>query len=149
MADKEEGVTFSQFGVVNFSPYTKVGAFAEGLSEGRIMATKCTGCGHLEFPPRADCPNCGGTGFEWVDISGKGKLVTYTTIHAAPTGFGDRTPYTIGVIDLEEGGRLLSWIQEVEEADISVGMELQAQVEELEPEAEGKPERYIYLLRRP
>jgi uncharacterized OB-fold protein len=149
MAEENEAVSFSQFGVVNFSPYTKVGAFAEGLSEGRIMATRCTGCGHLEFPPRADCPKCGGKGFEWAEISGKGTLVTYTTIHAAPTGFGDRTPYTIGVIDLEEGGRLLSWIQDMEESDIEVGMEFQAYVESLEPEAEGKPERYIYLLRRP
>jgi uncharacterized OB-fold protein len=149
MADDEQGVTFSQFGVVNFSPYTKVGAFAEGLAGGRIMATRCNGCGHVEFPPRADCPGCGARGFEWVNISGRGRLVTYTTIHAAPTGFGDRTPYTIGVIDLEEGGRLLSWIQDTPEEEIVVGMPLQAHVERLEPEEEGGPERYIYLLRRP
>ena len=149
MADDENPVLFSQFGVVNFSPFTKVGDFAAGLAEGKIKATKCTGCGHMEFPPRADCPLCGGKGFEWVEISGHGKLVTYTTIHAAPTGFGDRTPYTIGVIDLAEGGRLLSWVQEIEEEDIHVGMDLQARVETLEPEAEGKPERYIYVLRKP
>ena len=122
--------------------------FAAGLAEGKIKATRCTGCGHIEFPPRADCPLCGGKGFEWVEISGRGKLVTYTTIHAAPTGFGDRTPYTIGVIDLDEGGRLLSWVQDVPEEELDVGMEFQAYIETIEPEAEGKPERYIYLLRR-
>ena len=142
-------MAFDRFGVVNFSPYTKVGAFAEGLAEGRIMATRCNGCGHTEFPPRADCPKCGGKGFEWVDISGKGTLVTYTTIHAAPTGFGDRAPYTIGVIDLEGGGRLLSWVKDVPEGELVVGMPLQAYVEKLEPEAEGKGDRYIYLLKRP
>ncbi len=63
MADEEQGVVFSQFGVVNFSPFTKVGEFAAGLAEGKIKATKCTGCGHVEFPPRADCPGCGGKGF--------------------------------------------------------------------------------------
>ena len=146
MAEEETGVTFSQFGVVNFSPFTKVGAFAAGLAEGRIMATRCSGCGHIEFPPRADCPGCGGQGFEWVDISGRGTLVTYTTIHAAPTGFSDRAPYTIGVIDLAEGGRLLSWVRGVPEEELRVGMELRAQVERLEPEAEGKPERFIYTL---
>jgi uncharacterized OB-fold protein len=148
MAEEEQGITFSQFGVVNFSPFTKVGAFAEGLAEGKIMTTRCTGCGHIEFPPRADCPGCGGTGFEWVDISGKGSLVTYTTIHAAPTGFGDRAPYTIGVIDLEEGGRLLSWIESVPEDELAVGMPLKAEVEKLPPAEEGKPERYIYVLKR-
>ena len=34
------------------------------------------------------------------------------------------------------------------EEELEVGMELQAHVETLEPEAEGKPERYIYVLRR-
>jgi uncharacterized OB-fold protein len=148
MAEEEHGVAFDRFGVVNFSPFTKVGAFASGLAEGRIMATRCNGCGHIEFPPRADCPDCGAKGFEWVNISGRGTLVTYTTIHAAPTGFGDRTPYTIGVIDLETGGRLLSWVQDVPEEELEVGMELQAHIEKLEPEAEGKGERYIYVLRR-
>ena len=148
MAEEDNPVLFSQFGVVNFSPFTKVGQFAAGLAEGKIKATRCTGCGHVEFPPRADCPGCEGSGFEWVEISGRGKLVTYTTIHVAPTGFGDRTPYTIGVIDLETGGRLLSWVQDVPEEELEVGMELQAHIETLEPEAEGKGERYIYVLRR-
>jgi uncharacterized OB-fold protein len=149
---KQEGraVEFAQFGVMNFAPFTKVAAFAAHLAEGRIMATRCKGCGHVEFPPRADCHGCGikDEGFEWVPVSGAGTLVTYTTIHAAPTGFADRAPYTIGVIDLEEGGRLLSWVEDVPEAELRVGMRLKAHVVTLPPEAEGRPERYIYMLRR-
>lgn len=150
--DKEgkKAVAFAQFGVVSFAPFTKVAAFAEGLAEGKIMATRCKGCGHIEFPPRADCHGCGikDEGFEWVPVSGAGALVTYTTIHAAPTGFADRAPYTIGVIDLEEGGRLLSWVEDIPEAELKVGMRLKAHVVTLPSEAEGKPERYIYMLRR-
>jgi len=141
-------VEFAQFGVVNFAPFTKVAAFAKGLSEGRIMATRCTGCGRLEFPPKADCPECSGKGFEWTAISGRGTLVTYTTIHSAPTGFEDRAPYTIGVVDLEEGGRLLSWVQGTPEAELRVGMPFMAHVERLPAAEAGKPDRFIYVLRR-
>jgi uncharacterized OB-fold protein len=64
--------------------------------------------------------------FEFFEISGKATLHTFTKIVAAPTGFEDVTPYTVGVVDLEETGRLLAWIGEsVPEDEIKTGMELQ------------------------
>ena len=62
--------------------------------------------------------------------------MTYTKIVAAPTGFEDLAPYTIGVVDLAEGGRALEWFGEtIPEQDIEIGMPLQVvprMVEELE-----------------
>jgi len=49
---------FSWFGKVSYCPHTKVGAFADHLKDGRIMASRCTKCGFTSFPPRADCPSC-------------------------------------------------------------------------------------------
>jgi uncharacterized OB-fold protein len=64
--------------------------------------------------------------FEFVEMSGKARLHTYTKIVAAPTGFEDVAPYIVGVVDLEEGGRALAWIGEtIEEEKIKIGMELQ------------------------
>jgi uncharacterized OB-fold protein len=52
--------------------------------------------------------------------------LSYTKIHAAPTGFEDVAPYTIGVVDLEETGRLLAWFGEsIDESEIKIGMDLQ------------------------
>ena len=39
----------------------------------------------------------------WVSISGLGKLYARTTIHAAPDMFQTQVPYSVGIIDLEEG----------------------------------------------
>ena len=51
---------------------------------------------------------------------------THTRIDAAPAGFEDVTPFTVGVIDLEETGRLLAWFGEtIDEADIRIGMPVQ------------------------
>ena len=117
---------FQWFGKVNFSPYTQVTDFAQYLKDGRLMGSRCRACGATSFPPRADCAECLSPVFEFVEYSGKGPLHTYTRIDAAPTGFEDVVPYTIGVVDLEEGGRLLAWIGDTIEAkEIEIGMEVQ------------------------
>jgi uncharacterized OB-fold protein len=117
---------FEWFGKVNFSPYTKVTDFAQYLKDGRLMGSKCKKCGATSFPPRADCDKCMSPEFEFMEMSGKATLHTYTKIVTAPTGFEDVTPYIVGVVDLEEGGRALAWIGEtIKEKEIKIGMELQ------------------------
>ena len=80
---------FEWFGKVSFCPYTKVSDFARHLKDGRLMGTKCTACGAFSFPPRADCEECISPEFEFVELSGKCTLQTFTKIVAAPTGFED------------------------------------------------------------
>lgn len=117
---------FKWFGKVNFSPFTKVTDFAQYLKDGYLMASRCKKCGAQSFPPRADCAACMSGDFEFVEISGKARLHTYTKIEAAPTGFEEVVPYTIGVVDLEEGGRALAWFGDsIKEEEIDIGMELQ------------------------
>ena len=117
---------FKWFGKVNFAPYTKVTDFAKHLKDGRLMGTRCKDCGAFSFPPRADCEACMSGNFEFVELSGKSTLQTFTKIVAAPTGFEDVVPYTVGVVDLEEGGRALAWFGDtVQEDEIEIGMDLQ------------------------
>jgi uncharacterized OB-fold protein len=117
---------FKWFGLVNYAPFTKVTDFAQHLKDGRFMGSKCKKCGATSFPPRADCEVCMSGDFEFFEMSGKGTVHTYTKIVAAPTGFEAVTPYIVGVVDLEEGGRALAWFGEtIPEDEIEVGMEVQ------------------------
>ena len=117
---------FKWFGLVNFSPYTKVTEFALHLKDGRLMGSKCEDCGTTSFPPRADCGSCMSGNFTYFEMTGKARLHTYSKIVTAPTGFEEATPYIVGVADLEEGGRLLAWMGEtLKEEEIEIGMELQ------------------------
>lgn len=117
---------FKWFGKVNFTPYTKVTDFARYLKDGRLMASRCLECGATSFPPRADCDECMSGDFEYLEVTGRATLHTYTRIVAAPTGFEDVAPYTVGVVDLEEGGRALAWIGDtIPQDQIEIGMELQ------------------------
>jgi len=116
---------FKYFGKINFTPYTKVDAFADFLHKGKLMGTQCKKCGEKYFPPRADCIKCMDDDVKWIEYSGKGTLQSFTKIHAAPKGFDDMAPYIIGVVDLEEGGRLLSWIKDIPDNKIKIGMAVQ------------------------
>ncbi len=117
---------FSWFGQVSFVPFSKVMEFARHLKNGRLMGTTCKSCSYTTFPPRADCPECMSDEFEFHEYSGKGKVFTHSTIAAAPTGFEDLVPYTIVVVDLEGGGRLLAMAGDtLDVASIDIGMDVQ------------------------
>lgn len=117
---------FEWFGKINFCPHTKVDGFAAHLRAGRLMGSTCRACGHLSFPPRADCPACLHGEFSFTELSGQGTLMTYTTIAAAPAGFEDEAPFTLGVVDLKESGRLLAGFGEtINSAEIAIDMPLQ------------------------
>jgi uncharacterized OB-fold protein len=117
---------FKWFGKVNYTPYTKVTDFAQYLKDGQLMGTRCKKCGATSFPPRADCEECMSGEFEFIEMSGKAQLHTFTKVVAAPTGFEDVAPYIVGVVDLDEGGRALAWFGEtIGENEIEIGMDLQ------------------------
>ncbi len=117
---------FKWYGHRSLTSATRIGAFADHLRDGRIMASRCTGCGAQAFPPRADCDACMGRTFEFVEISGRGRVHTFTTIEAPPKGFEAWAPYRVGVVDLEEGGRILAWFGDAFAAgDIAIGMPVQ------------------------
>ena len=117
---------FSWFGLVSFVPYTKVADFAVHLKDGRIMGSTCKACGYATFPPRSDCPECTSDDFEFTEISGKGTVWTHSEIAAAPTGFDDEAPYTVVVVELEEGGRLLAWRGDgIPQEDLKIDMDVQ------------------------
>lgn len=98
--------------------------FYQFLIQGKLMAGKCQKCGKLHLPPRPLCDNCYGTQFEWVPVSGKGKLLTYTIIHVAPQNFQDLAPYVIGIVELDDGLRIPGMIQSVSQEQLEIGMTL-------------------------
>ena len=130
---------FSWFGKVSFVAFSKVSDFAVHLKDGRLMGSKCKKCGYSTFPPRADCPECMSGDFEFIEYTGKGTIHTYSTIAAAPTGFESEVPYTVAVVDLEEGGRLVAWLGDTLPAgDAKIGMDVQVVPRIFEEEADIK-----------
>lgn len=104
-------------------PFT-IEQFYKFLQQGRLLAGKCVKCGKIHLPPRPLCDNCYSQEFNWINVSGKGKLVTYTVISIAPQQFQDLVPYAIGIIQLESGLKIPGMIQAVKEEELRIGMSL-------------------------
>jgi uncharacterized OB-fold protein len=89
------------------------------LSEDRLMGSKCKKCGVLSVPPRSICIKCYGSELEWVEMKGKGKLAAFTCIAIGPPfmireGYDRKHPYVSGVVELEEGVKVVARIEGVD-----------------------------------
>ena len=125
---KEVDDRFKKFGTVSFTSITKTNDFIDYLESGKVMGTRCKDCGLEFFPPRVDCYQCLASNVEWFEVSGSGKLVTYSKLQFAPVGFQDDVPYCIALLDYGEYKVFGRIAKDVPESEIEVGMEMKTVV---------------------
>jgi uncharacterized OB-fold protein len=131
MAEKKVDDRFKKFGTVSFTSISKINDFIDHLEQNKVMGTKCKSCGLTFFPPRADCYKCLSSNMEWFEVSGNGKLLSFSKLEYGPVGFEKDLPYTIAILDYGDYkvfGRLAT---ELKENDVKVGMELKTVVNRL------------------
>ena len=97
----------------------------EGARAHKLLIQHCTSCGTLRHPPLPACAVCGS--FEWdtVESSGRGTLYSYVVVHY-PQVAAFEYPLPIGLVELEEGTRLVANLDGVARNAIAIGMPLQA-----------------------
>lgn len=123
---------FEQFGIVSFTSQTKAAPFVEYLEKGILAGTKCKGCGAFYFPPRPDCHQCLSSNMEWSEIIDKGKLISYSTLIYAPTGFEADLPYTIALVEFENKIKVFGRLsKEIKAEEITIGMDLKYSIVKL------------------
>jgi uncharacterized OB-fold protein len=82
--------------------------YKQNITDENFKAFKCIDCGAVIAPPSGTCYACGSNKMEWTDVSGNGKLVSFTVIHIAPEEFQEEAPYYVGIVELQEGTRVTS-----------------------------------------
>ena len=116
---------FENFGTVSFTAEAKTEEFISFLEQGKVMTTRCKQCGTAIFPPKMDCPDCLDSDVEWFELENPGELVTYTTVHYGPSGFEDDAPYTLGVLEFDNGLRVFGRVSKgVSADDLKTGMDM-------------------------
>ena len=122
---------FKHFGTVSFTSITKTNDFIDYLKNNKVMGTRCKDCGLSFFPPRMDCNQCLASNVEWFEVSGKGKLVSFSKLQYAPVGFEDDVPYCIALLDYGDYKVFGRIAPDLKDDQIQVGMEMQTVVNEL------------------
>ncbi|MFA6577184.1 MAG: OB-fold domain-containing protein [Nocardioides sp.] len=92
--------------------------------EGRLAIQRCASCSTLRHPPGPACPSCRSFDWDHVVASGTCTLHSWTVIHH-PQDPAFTYPLAVGLVDLEEGTRLVADIVGVPHDDLEVGMPLE------------------------
>ncbi|MCA9505167.1 MAG: Zn-ribbon domain-containing OB-fold protein [Spirochaetaceae bacterium] len=96
----------------------------DGCREGTLRVQRCRDCQTLVFIPQPCCGNCLSERLEWVDSSGRGTIYSYTTVYR-PQQPVFETPYTVVIVELEEGWHMLSNLLGVAPDDVRIGAEVE------------------------
>jgi len=122
-------------------PISKTKEFWDSLRAGKFVTSKCSKCGNVTFPPQADCPNCLGSEFSWVELGRDAKLVTFTHVRVTPASFAGIDPYVIAIGELKDGLKVLAWLEGVAPEKAKPGMNMRV---EARTSAEGNP-YYVFV----
>lgn len=77
--------------------------YNEALKQNKLLGLKCRACGAITVPPKMVCRQCTSPDMEICELKGSGKIRTFTTVFVAAEGREDELPYTIVMVELDEG----------------------------------------------
>jgi len=77
--------------------------FFNELLNGKLVGLRCLDCGTVICPPKCTCDNCKGRNLEKIELSGYGKITSYTVTYVAPMGYENEAPYVVALVELDEG----------------------------------------------
>jgi uncharacterized protein len=104
-------------------PSVETEPFWAAVQERKLLMPKCDACGTVNFPPRVACGTCAKTNFTWTEMSGRGKVYSFTVYHRVyRPAFKEKVPYVVAVVDLEEGPRIISNITGMPIAEVTCEM---------------------------
>lgn len=83
--------------------------FWNACKEHRLTLQKCGNCGQHTFFPAYVCPHCFADALQWVPASGKGTVYSTTVVErGAGPAFEEESPFTVALIELDEGPIMMS-----------------------------------------
>jgi uncharacterized OB-fold protein/acyl dehydratase len=102
--------------------------FWDGIDQGELRIQKCE-CGVLHHPPMVRCPRCGAYDLGYIVASGRGKVYSHVEpVHPKVPSFD--YPLVVGLIELEEGTRLVSNVIDLDPDQLEIGMDVELVIKE-------------------
>jgi hypothetical protein len=84
----------------------------QAARKGRLMVQQCAECLRLRHYPTLLCPSCHSLKVNWVELTGLGRIHSWTiTHHSFHPAFNDQLPLALVTVDMDEGVRTLGrWL---------------------------------------
>lgn len=109
--------------------------FWEANRRHELVLQHCRKCCNYRYPPGLICPECGAEELEWLRVSGKGIIYSWTVFHRIyHPAFVNEVPYAVVAVELEEGPRMISNLVDCALKDIEIGMAVEVVFEDVTEE---------------
>jgi len=100
--------------------------FWEGCEEGKLRIQRCQDCHTLRHPPAPVCNQCHSFRWDSIEASGLGCLYSFVVMHYPQVPPFDY-PNPVGLIELDEGVRLVAGLVGAASEDFHIGQRLQVE----------------------
>jgi len=97
-------------------------AYQEYCKQGLLAYQYCPDDGTAIFYPRVLSPS-GSTRLEWRISKGVGAVHATTAVHPR-----DEPPYNVAIIELDEGYRMMSRVEDMPPQDVKIGMRVRVRM---------------------
>jgi uncharacterized protein len=105
--------------------------FWEGAERGELLIQRCAACRTLRHPPGPGCAACGSLEWDTLTASGRGTVYSYAVHHYPPIP-GFEPPNLVGLIELEEGTRVVANLTDVDPDDVEIGLAVEVYFRDFE-----------------
>ncbi len=102
-----------------------------------LIGGRCGNCKRHHFPFATTCPYCGSTDVARVELSDTGTLWGWTAVTAPPPGYRGEVPFGFGVVELPEGLRVITRLEEADPSRLSFGMPMRFALAPLHTDDDG------------
>ncbi len=96
--------------------------YNKSLKKGRLLGLKCNDCGKYTCPPKMVCQECGSISLEVEQLKGSGKVVTFTVSYVPAEGRDGEVPYTVVMVELDEGPWLLGNLTDIDPNKVTLDL---------------------------
>jgi hypothetical protein len=109
--------------------------FFQAAVAGRLALQQCRACGALIYYPRPACPECLAMEYDWVQVSGRGRIYSFAVVwRPQHPAFNDRVPITLATITLDEGPQMVSNIVNAPPERVEIGLPVRVVFERVSDE---------------
>lgn len=101
----------------------------ENKSRYNLIGSYCKTTDTYHFPKRAIDPEAGReslSSMEEYQFKGTGKIIASTTVYQPQTGYEIYGPYSIAIVELDEGARITSHIVDIEPEMVKPGIKVKS-----------------------
>ncbi|MFI5507602.1 Zn-ribbon domain-containing OB-fold protein [Mycobacterium sp. NPDC051804] len=99
-------------------------AWWTAIQDRRLLLNACSTCGRKSLYVRPFCPHCWSEDVAPTPATGHARLYTWSVVHQNGAPFDVRTPYVVAMVDLVEGPRLMTVVEDCPVESLSAELEL-------------------------